>query len=268
MDAPITSSELRCTQCGGELHPDEGQIFLTCPYCGAAVYLDKSKVVFHWYLASTLDEAKARAALARWMAGNQTVKDLDQKATVQSVAFTFFPFWYFKARRTDGQEDLFLEPAAATSVSELRKMELTAGDLRKYEASMDAQSTTPDVPLQVAEGWLTQRQASAGEIVERSLVHLPLYTCKYTYKGSLYTAVVEGGTGEVFANIYPAKAEAPYLLAGGVTAAVFLCLALFPVAGAAAGRNGAGTGLLLCAGLGLIAAPILFALAVWVAAKI
>jgi DNA-directed RNA polymerase subunit RPC12/RpoP len=268
MTEPIQSSELRCTQCGGELHPDEGQIFLTCPYCGAAVYLDKSKVVFHWYLASTLDETKARAALARWMAGNQTVKDLDQKATVQGVSFTYFPFWYFKTRKPGGQEELFLEPAAATSVSELHKIELTAGDLRKYEASMDAQSTTPDVPLQAAESWLEQRKESAGEIVERSLVHLPLYTCKYTYKGSLYTAVVEGGTGEVFANIYPAKAEAPYRVAGGVTAAVFLCLALFPLIGAATGRNGAGAGLLLCAGLGLIAAPILFALAVWVAAKI
>jgi predicted RNA-binding Zn-ribbon protein involved in translation (DUF1610 family) len=268
MNAPVPSSELRCTQCGGELHPDEGQIFLICPYCGAAVYLDKSRVVFHWYLASTLDEAKARAALARWMAGNQTVKDLDQKATVQGVSFSYFPFWYFKSRKPGGQEALFLEPAAATSVSELRNLNLTAGDLRKYDPSMDPQSTTPDVPLQAAESWLAQRQVSPAEIVERFLVHLPLYTCKYTYKGSLYTAVVEGGTGEVFANIYPAKAEAPYLLAGGVTALVFLCLALFPLIGAATGRSGAGSGLLLCVGLGLVAAPILFALAVWVAAKI
>jgi len=268
MNEPVPSSELHCTQCGGELHPDEGQIFLICPYCGAAVYLDKSQVVFHWYLASTLDEAKARAALARWMAGNQTVKDLDQKATIQGVSFTYFPLWYFKTRKSGGQEELFLEPAAATSVSELRNLKLTAGDLRKYEASMDPQSTTPDVPLQAAESWLSQRQASAGEIVERFLVHLPLYTFKYTYKGSLYTAVVEGGTGEVFANIYPAKAEAPYLLAGGVTALVFLCLALFPLVGAATGRNGAGSGLLLCVGAGVVAAPVLFALAVWVAAKI
>ena len=62
-----------CTQCGGELHPDEGQIFLTCPYCESTVYLDKSRVVFHWYLASTLDDQKARTNLARWMGGNETV---------------------------------------------------------------------------------------------------------------------------------------------------------------------------------------------------
>ena len=51
---PPVATQLTCTQCGGELHPDEGQTFVTCPYCGAAVYLDKSRVVFHWYVAPTL----------------------------------------------------------------------------------------------------------------------------------------------------------------------------------------------------------------------
>jgi hypothetical protein len=50
---------------------------------------------------------------------------------------------------------------------------------------------------------------------------------------------------------------------------VFLCLALFPVVGGIVdGGGGAGIGLALCAGLGILAAPILFGLAAWVAAKI
>ena len=72
MAVAAPSEVFRCPQCGGELHPDEGQIFLTCPYCGSAVHADKSRIVFHWYLAATLDEAKARGALARWMAGQRT----------------------------------------------------------------------------------------------------------------------------------------------------------------------------------------------------
>jgi K(+)-stimulated pyrophosphate-energized sodium pump len=47
-----------------------------------------------------------------------------------------------------------------------------------------------------------------------------LYTFKYTHQGQPYTAIVEGGTGEVFANLYPAKAEAPFLIAGGLAALV------------------------------------------------
>ncbi|HEX7972780.1 MAG TPA: zinc ribbon domain-containing protein [Anaerolineales bacterium] len=267
MDATQPSNELQCPQCGGVLHPEEGQTFLTCPYCGASVYLDRSQVVFHWYLTPTLDEAKARAALAGWMAGNQTVKDLDQKAKVLGSSFEYFPVWFFKVRLPTGSEQVLLEPAAATSVSELRNLNLPAGDLRKYENNLDAQSHAPNVPLQTARSWAENHLSPQSTVAEQSLVHIPLYTFKYTYRGSTYTAIVEAGTGGVFANIYPAKAEAPFLVAGGITALVFLCLATFPLIGSTT-RGGAGVGLLACVGAGAVAAPLLFALAAWVAAKI
>ena len=268
METNLPQNVLHCTQCGGDLHPDEGQIFLTCPYCNSAVYLDKSLVVFHWYLAPTLDEDQAGGALRRWMAGNQTVKDLDEKARISGSSFEYFPVWYFK-HRAARHEEILLEPAAATSVSELRNIKLPAGDLRKYESRLDAQAHNPTVPLQAALSWLEERQVPQQEIVERALVHIPLYTFKYTYKGKPYTALVEAGTGGVYANIFPAKAEAPYLLAGSLAAIVFLCLALIPIIGAAAqGGEGVAVGLAICAGLGLVAAPLLFALAAWVAARV
>jgi hypothetical protein len=268
-DAKLPESQILCTQCGGELHPDEGQLFLVCPYCASAVYLDKSRVVFHWYLTPTLDEEKARASLRRWMAGNQTVKDLDKKAQLSAVSFEYFPVWYFKRRQVNKQEDILLEPAAAISVSEIRNINLPAGDLRKYEDRLDSQASPPSVPLQTALSWLEQRQIPRNEIIEQALVHIPIFTIKYLYQGKLYTSLVEAATGKVFANLYPAKAEAPYQLAGSLAALVFLCLASFPVIGGiTGGSGGAGTGVLVCAGAGLVAAPLLFALAVWVAAKI
>jgi hypothetical protein len=147
-------------------------------------------------------------------------------------------------------------------------MNLPAGDLRKYEGSLDAQSVAPSVPLEAAQAWLTERSGQV-EVLETSLVHIPLYTFKYFYQNAPYTAVVEASDGKVIANIFPAKAEAPYFLAGGITALVFLCLATFPLFGKAlAGAAGLGTGVALMFGLGLLAAPILFALAAWVAAKV
>lgn len=270
MENKLPENILTCTQCGGELHPDEGQIFLTCPFCSSTVYIDKARVVFHWYLAPTLDEAKARGALSRWMAGNQTVKDLDRKARITEAAFQFFPMWYFKRRRAGGGEEIDLMPGAATAVSEIVHLRLPAGDLRKYNQDIDTQAVSPTVPLQAALSWLAaERQSPETGIAEQSLVHIPLYIFKYTYQDKFYTALVEGATGEVFANIYPAKAEAPYLLVGGLAALVYLCLALFPVVGGIAdGSGGAAVGFGLCAAAGLIAAPVLFILAAWVAAKI
>lgn len=269
METSLPETSLSCAQCGGELHPDEGQIFLTCPYCNSAVYLDKSRVVFHWYLAPTLDEGKARGALARWMAGNETVKDLDTKSKITGSTFEYFPVWYFKYRDTAGREQVLIEPAAATSISEIRQIQLPAGDLRKYESQIDAQAHTPSVPLGAALEWLSGRQISREQVIEQSLVHIPLYTFKYTYGKTTYTAIVEAGTGRVVANIFPAKAEAPYMLAGSLTAIVFLCLAFFPVfGGLAQGGEGAGGGLALCIGIGIVIAPLLFGLAAWVAAKV
>jgi len=265
---PPIATPLTCAQCGGELHPDEGQAFITCPYCSSTVYVDKAKVVFHWYLAATLDENKARGALARWMAGNQTVKDLDKKSRVVGVSFGYFPLWLFKRRTPAGKEEIYLEPAAATSITELKSLKLPAGDLKKYQPALDADAQAPSVPLQAALGWLEGRGVARSEIVEQSLVHIPLFTVKYAYQGKTYTAIVEAATGGVFANIFPAKAEAPYLIAGGLSALVFLCLASFPVIGALSSAEGIFLGLLACSILGVIAAPLLFMLAIWVAAKI
>jgi hypothetical protein len=267
MSTPSISTLLNCTQCGGELHPDEGEIFVTCPYCGATVYLDKSQVVFHWHLAPTLNPQQAAAALARWMSGSQTVKDLDKKAHVSGYIFEYFPLWYFKVRRGK-DEKIELQPGAATSITELRRLTLPAGDLSKYDPALEAQSIQPTVPLPAARDWLLQGQAGA-EVRESALVHVPIYIFKYEFRGQAFTAVVEAATGAVLANIFPAKAEAPYLLAGGITAAVYLCLALVPAAGGAFSNSGGGAAAFGVAFvIGLIAAPFLFAFAVWVASKI
>ena len=265
---PATFSVINCTQCGGELHPDEGQLFLTCPYCGSTVYLDKSRVVFHWYLSPTLNDQQAAASLARWMAGNATVKDLDKKSKIVGQAFQYFPVWYFKIKIGD-KEQIFLEPAAATSVTELRNINLPAGDLKKYDDSLQPQSADPTVPLSAAQDWLIQKQVTPQNISESALVHIPIYSFKYGFKNRMYTAVVEAATGRVLANIFPAKAEAPYLAVGCATALVFLCLAVM-LAVFLSSNNGfsAGIGAIACIGGGLVAATILFAVASWVASRV
>jgi len=272
------ATRLNCTQCGGELHPDEGQVFLTCPFCGATVYVDKARVVFHWYVAPTFDEQQATAALYRWMSGSQTVKDLDKKARLVGHTFQYFPLWYFKWQGPK-DEQMALQPAAATSVSELAHLKLPAGDLKRYDTALDGQAVPPTVPLDAAQEWLNGQAALAagdqpsgerpGEIKETAVVHVPLYFYQYAFGGDTFTAVVDAASGTVLANLYPPKAETPYLIVGGVTALVYLCLALFPLVGFFSGAEaGARMGLALCGGIGAVAAPILFAWAFWVASKI
>lgn len=263
------STQLSCTQCGGELHPDEGQLFITCPYCSATVYLDKSRVVFHWYVAPTLKDQDAVSALYRWMSGSQAVKDLDKKVRLEGQSFQYFPVWYFKWKAL-GKEQVALQPAAATSVSELAGLKIPAGDLRKYDPALDAQSAPPTVPLEAGLEWVGQKNPGASQAMEEmSIVHIPLYFFKYAYKDQRYTAVVDAASGTVLANLFPAKNEAPYVAVGLVAALVYLCLALVPLVSLGMGGEiEATTGLLVCGGLGVIAAPLLFAWAYWVASKV
>lgn len=261
------STLFTCTQCGGELHPEEGQLFITCPYCGSTVYLDKSRVVFHWRLAPTLDEQSATAALARWMAGNDTVKDLDKKSRIVGRTFDYFPVWYFKAR-VNGREQVFLEPAAATSITELRSLNLPAGDLQKYDDSLTPQSIQPTVPLEAALDWLSQKQVNPDQVLESGLVHIPTFTFKYTFNNQAFTAVVEAATGRTMANIFPAKAEAPYMAAGCLTALTFTCLAAIMAAFSFGDSDQMMIGFLLCLCGGGLAFPVLFAIAAWIASKV
>jgi predicted RNA-binding Zn-ribbon protein involved in translation (DUF1610 family) len=258
-----------CTQCGGDLNPDQGQLFETCPYCGSTVYLDRSQVVFHWYLSPTLDEREARASLRRWMSGNDTVKDLDVKSKISDQRFDYFPLWQFKS--LDGQQErIFLQPAAATSVSELRRLRIPGGDLRKYDHALDRQAVQPSVPYAAARDRAVQQGLNEAAKTEAALVHIPLHTYKYDFEGQTYTALVEAATGQIFANVFPAKAEGPYALAAFVAIGGFLLLALIPIGAALIGGDAESlmAGIGICVGLGIPFSAVSFALASWVAAKI
>jgi hypothetical protein len=225
-------------------------------------------VVLHWYLASTINDQQASAALARWMAGNDTVKDLDKKSRILGQSFQYFPVWYFKVTNAQN-EKIYLEPAAATSLTELRNLNLPAGDLRKYDEALASQAVEPTVPLLAAQEWLGQKQVNLQQVAESALVHIPIYVFKYAFNNRMYTAAVEAATGRTLANIFPAKAEAPYLAVGCATAFVFMCLAIV-LAGfvAADSSSSTGIGLAICLGGGLVAAPVLFGIASWVASKV
>jgi hypothetical protein len=257
---------LQCAQCGGELHPDEGMRFLKCPFCDSSIYVDKAQVVFHWYLADTLTDEKAQRLLAQWMSGNETVKDLDQKSKIVSSSFSYFPVWMIRTKSGDG-EKVYLEPAAATTVTELKTVRLQAGDLSKFGDNLNREMIEPTIPLDTALEWLDDSGGPVDGIEEIALVHLPIYVFKYSYSGQTYTALVEGANGSVLANLFPAKDEVIYRAIGIVTAAIFLMLAQIPICTAILGR-GMDHGLGFCIPVGLLVAPIIFIFALSIAAKV
>jgi len=211
-----------------------------------------------------MDEIAARSALARWMGGNQTRKNLDREAQVEPAEFNYFPIWVVSTESGE-KEEIFIEPAAATSVTDLKNLRLPAGDLRSYEPQVASQLVEPTIPLDTAIEWLSHRNLDEN-VSEISLVHLPLYTFNYTFDGKRFTAIVEGATGSVFANVYPKKLEEAYFVITMIIGVVFFCMACLSISGTVFIRSGFIRYALILA-LALIATPILYAGAVWVASN-
>jgi hypothetical protein len=219
---------LRCPQCGGENLLLSGERLLPCAFCGASLYVDRSGLVSHYRLPRLLDRAAAEQALRRWMAGNDTVKDLDTKAEGIELAPLSFPLWMFRCREGGG-ETVVGRPAAATGEPALADLAVPAGRLEPYgggpvageseagELAQAVEAVPASVPLETARGWLP----AGGEVTETALVHVPLWRATYRFAGRPYAAVVEASTGAVFASVYPEKAETPYLAVAALGLVVF-----------------------------------------------
>lgn len=264
--APV---QILCRQCSAPLPVEQGTQYTDCQYCGTTNVVDKSQTVLHYAVRTTVRQDEAIAALRRWMAGNKTIKGLDRLAQIENPQYEHFPFWFVRVD-TNSKERVYLQPAAAISISELKQLTIPAADLEPYEQEMDASAVEATVPYKAMMNWLDdEHQIKPSEVKEVSLVHLPIYVFKYAYKDRRYTAVVDAATGQVFANIYPNKWETPYLAIGAAAFAAYFCAALIPLGGFLVGdAGGLGLGLLIYLGVAAVFAVIFFSAAATISAKV
>lgn len=212
---------------------------------------------------------QAESALRRWMAGNATIKGLDRAAHIDQPLYQLFPMWLIRVAQ-NGEERLWLEPAAALSISELKSLTIPASDLLPYDSTFDDEAIEATVPYKAMLVWLKEENnVEDPEIQEVALVHLPIYLFKYVYKDRRYTALVDAASGEVFANIYPSKWEAPYLAIAAAAFATYFCAALIPLGGyLLGGGSGLGLSALIYAGALIVITIPFFIGATAISAKV
>jgi hypothetical protein len=262
-------TQILCRQCGAVLQVEQGSQLIVCDFCATTNYLDKSQVVLHYAIRPTIRDDVAEAALRRWMAGNQTVKDLDKKCQIEPPEFQLFPMWLIRAT-LEGEEKVVLEPAAALSISELKHFALPAADLELFDAELDKAAVPPTVPYDAMLRWLADdHQIGKSQLREASIVHLPIYLFRYSYNGRRYTAVVDAATSKVFATIFPAKWETPYFAIGAAGCLAYFLAALIPLGGfLTAEGSGLAIGLLIYLVASLVISVPLFIVAAYVSARV
>jgi DNA-directed RNA polymerase subunit RPC12/RpoP len=266
--------QIKCTQCGADVTVQQDETFIECPFCASALFLDKRKVVFHYLLNSNFKPNEAEGNLKRWMAGNHTVKDLDQKAQIVKSDFYYFPVWYFKTKDSSGDK-IHLQPAASTSVSEIKKLVIPAGALKFYDKNVhnEHEIVKPDVLYDSAQSWLKNSGVDLNNVSEAALVHIPFYQFTYNFNSQSYTAMVEASSGLVYSNVYPAKSEAPFKILFGLSIAAFIVTSIICyIAGFALNTNDMTEALLTAEvfkifGFGLVSVPFIV-MAYFIAKKV
>ena len=268
MSSPVDTQVL-CRQCASVLPVKQGTQFITCEFCGTTNFVDKREAVLHYAVRDTINETDALAALRRWMAGNDTVKGLDEAARIARPSFEMFPMWMVRVAQGE-TERVLLEPAAATSIIELTDIVIPAADLEPYDHTMDDQAIIPTVPYETMKRWLAENhRVDAEAIREASLVHLPLFVFKYMFKERHYTAVVDAASSKVLATIYPSKKETPYFAIGSLGCLIYFFVALIPLGGYLLGEmEGLLIGILVYIIVAILAAIPIFLMAAYVSSKV
>ena len=179
----------------------------------------------HYYVAPKVARKDANSIISTWLAGSE----LNEVVNVVSAGQFFFPFWYFQF----GGEKNHLAPANTSEVEEISAIELPPVKLLPFRASdlggarVVGVQFLHDISLDKT---VEATGRSKGKLVSSSLIHLPLWEVTYTYgkDASVYSAVVEGTGGAVYANIMPAPPlkglRMAYLAMGYGSLAVFVAV--------------------------------------------
>jgi DNA-directed RNA polymerase subunit RPC12/RpoP len=258
MDNTRTQPALRCTQCGADLEIPEGELFFACAHCGSSLYLDKSQVVFHRVVTRTLSEEAAERTLHRWMAGSETARALEQSAEIEEPVLRYFPLWRFRVREKGG-ENIYVEPAAVTTLGLLDGVTIPPGELRPYAPKLAPYLVRPTVSHEVA----SQRR----KVQEVALVHVPLFFFQYHYRRQVYLAAVDGSSGQVYAETYPRRWNLPYQGTAVSAFVIFALIALIAYVLVTPGSEDMGLFYVPRCAAQLLAAALLFFLARQIARK-
>ena len=194
---------LSCPQCGGAV-PLQGQsIFLDCPYCDTALYVEADTLYRRTVLAPVLRSwGEARACVEDWAGREHGRRGATAMQEVMQgllrPEMQYFPMWVLRTK----QGGVHVEPAAVTAATEMWKLDVESG--RIVDASpRDEALPMPEVPRQAALAWAARGGLAPTTIAEIGLAYVPLYVLHCSHEGEMFTVVVEASTGRVLADTPP-----------------------------------------------------------------
>lgn len=200
---PSVILSAHCPQCGGAVPLRGESIFLDCPYCDSALYVEADTLYRRTVLAPALrswDEARAR--VEEWAGREHGRRGVTAMQEVMDgllrPEMRYFPVWVLRTKHGG----VHVEPAAVTAATEMWKLDVEAGRIMATPLGDEA-LPMPEVPRQAALAWAARRGVDPAMIAEIGLAYVPVYVLHCSHEGELFTVVVEASTGRVLADTPP-----------------------------------------------------------------
>ena len=219
-------ASMKRTKCGAPVEFDTGDRFVKCSYCSSQIFIDRSGAGFYYALPFSVQENDAVGIFRRWAGGSTRAKDLDKLAQISSLKKQYFPVYLFK-RDVNGMEQVYVEPAASTTLPGLHNLKVPGGDLKVFDdkfSTNGAELVKIDIEMASYLGNLP------GTAKEQALVYFPIWRLDYVFEQRNYVVVISASSGEVFSGEFPPRSSGAYLAVAGLGFVAFLAegmLALF-----------------------------------------
>lgn len=219
-------ASMKCTKCGAPVEFDTGDKFVKCSYCSSQIFIDRSGAGFYYALPFSVQENDAVGIFRRWAGGSTRAKDLDRLAQISSLRKQYFPVYMFK-RDVNGMEQVYVEPAASTTLPGLHNLKVPGGDLKVFD---DKFSTNGAEMVKIDIEMASYLGSLPGGPKEQALVYFPIWRLDYVFEQRNYVVVISASSGEVFSGEFPPRSSGAYIAVAGLGFLAFLAegvLALF-----------------------------------------
>ncbi|MCG7844852.1 MAG: zinc ribbon domain-containing protein [Methanomassiliicoccales archaeon] len=211
-------ASMKCTKCGAPVEFDAGDKFVKCTYCSSQIFVDRSGAGFYYALPFATSENDAMGMFRRWAGGSTRAKDLDKLAQISSLKKQYFPVYLFK-RDVNGMEQVYVEPAASTTLPGLHNLKVPGGDLKIFDDKFDVNGAElMKIDIEMAP-YLSNLPGSPKE---QALVYFPIWRIDYVFEQTTYVVVISASSGEVFSSGFPARSSAAYMAVAGLGFVAFL----------------------------------------------
>lgn len=205
---------------------DAGDRFVKCQYCSSQLFIDRSGAGFYYALPFSVQENDAVGIFRRWAGGPARAKDLDKLAQISSLKKQYFPVYLFK-REVNGVEQVYVEPAASTTLPGLHDLKVPGGDLKIFDEKF---STNGAELINVDIEMGAYLNSLPGRPKEQALVYFPIWRLDYVFEQRNYVVVISASSGEVFSGEFPTRSSAAYVAVAGIGFFAFLAEGLLALA--------------------------------------